>query len=124
MSLALSDGPDSGEIRSANASGARASAAAMTTRGIRRRKAEDLYRLAPSELRLALLDERAHALLEVFRTRQGVLKLGLEVELARHVGVEHLVQRLLRARVGAGGPGGELLHERVGLVHQAVVAVN
>src|SRR5688572_16344206 len=128
MSCAFDDGPDSGEMRSADASGATARTAARTTRGSRRsrsgRKAGDLYRLAPGELRLALLDERPHALLEVLRSRQGVLELRFEVQLARHVGVEHPVERLLRPRVRAGRPGRELLDQGVRLVHQAVVSVD
>src|SRR5688572_21903441 len=104
MSSAFWVGPDSGVKRSADAAGARTSAAASAarTRRIRQgrgRKAGQLYRLGPRELRDALLDERAHALHEVLRTRQRVLELRLEVELAGHVRVEHLVQRLLRARI-------------------------
>src|SRR5688572_4901417 len=113
MSWAFDEGPVSGEMRSADASGARARRAARTTSGNRRsrggRKAGDLYRLAAGELRLALLDEGAHALLEVLRSRQRVLQLRLEVELARHVGVQHSVESPLRAGVRAGRPGRELL---------------
>src|SRR5687767_4343325 len=107
MSFAFFDGPDSGEMRSADASGARIRSAARTTRRIgrsrRARKAAQLYLLPAGELRLALLDECADALLEVLRSRQRVLQLRLEVELARHVGVEHAVERLLGPRVGARG---------------------
>src|SRR5687767_3508995 len=102
MSSAFEVGPESGVNRSADASGASASRAPTVmnaSRGRRALKAADLYRLAPRELRLALLDEGPDALHEVLRARQGVLQLRLEVELAGHVRVEHAVQRLLRARV-------------------------
>src|SRR5688572_8515271 len=96
MSFAFCDGPDSGVRRSADAPGAATSSAtrARSASSETRRKAAHLYLLA-GECGRALLDERAHALGEVLRSRQRVLQLGLEVQLAGHVRVEHLVERLL-----------------------------
>src|SRR5919204_3018207 len=148
MSFAFGEPPDSGVAQSADAIGATSSsrtvAAANARRSARRRcKARGIITVAgswkaaaslvakgafsgtslPSEPRLPLLHERAHALDEVVRSRQPVLQVCLEVELLVHVRVEHVVERLLRAGVGAGWAGGHLLGERVRLVHQAVVGV-
>ena len=65
MSFAFSDGPDSGVIRSADASGARARECADDEEDRaqgERSQGPQLYLLAPGELRLAL-DERADSLL-------------------------------------------------------------
>src|SRR5215208_7155123 len=73
---------------------------------------------------IALLEERQRAFLEVARAREAVLQLGLEGELAVEVGIQHLVERPLRARVGASGARGEARDQGVGLVEQPVVRVD
>src|SRR4051812_39922690 len=52
---------------------------------------------------VALLHEGRHALEEVLGPGQSVLELGLEVELAVEIRIDHAVERFLGARVGAGG---------------------
>src|SRR5919107_672283 len=76
------------------------------------------------EGRVALLEERKRALLEVTRAREAVLKLGLEGELAVEVRIEHPVQRALRPRIRAGGAGSEAPDQRACLVEQAIVRVD
>src|SRR4051794_18528113 len=71
--------------------------------------------LGTLERRGPLLDEGHDALDEVVGAGQRVLELGLEVELAIQVRVEHLVEGLLRRRVGAGGALSQMLHERARL---------
>src|SRR5215208_4941858 len=123
MSSAFCDPPDSGVKASANADGAairiaRAAAEkAATSRrlGVPVGKAAGSYPRPsgrsyfvpdgtqrgsdPLERGVPLLHEGGHALLEVLRPGQGVLELGLEVELAVEVRVQHPVERLLGARV-------------------------
>ena len=58
------------------------------------------------------------------RAPEGVLELRLEVELVVEVGVDHLVERLLGARVGAGGPRGQRSTSAFASSMQLVVGVD
>src|SRR5215210_8378306 len=149
MSSAFWEPPDSGVSASASADGAHTRDAKTTAvRAVRSRrlgvpagKAAGSYPRPPGglhfvpdapsepelralERRIALLREGGNALLEVHRPGERVLELRLQVELAVEVRVEHPVERLLRARVGARGPGGELRDQRVRLLHEAVVGMH
>src|ERR687895_2326307 len=149
MSFAFSDPPDSGVNRSAEAPGAASRnavsaatrAASRTTRVRRLGKAGGSYlrsprglhfvaaapnrpvaaRSRPFECGVALLEECGHTLLEVARARQGVLQLGLEVELAVEVRVEHSVEGPPRGCVRAGGSLRETLDQLVCALEKLVV---
>src|SRR3712207_1735320 len=124
MSSALLEPPDSGVKTSANAAGAaiRTASRAVAEAAMSRRRCMPEGKAAGSYLRppprlyfvavassgaledgLPLLHEGLYALLEVLGPGERVLQLGLEVELAVEVRVEHAVERLLGAGVGARG---------------------
>src|SRR4051794_6432925 len=136
MSSAFGEPPLSGTMALANAvpestnSRASASATASARRrgrrlaGVRAKARRILFRdpretgrrwrvgLRASESRLALLDERGHALGEVARGDHLLLDVGLERELLVHPRVEPVVELALGAGVGARRAVGEAVAQR------------
>src|SRR5688500_17311928 len=143
MSSALGEPPDSGVNTPAPAGGANASRAAAATTseatstrrfcGRPGRKARWIItvvrppsapRSAARERGRALLDEGPDPLHEVVGPGQVVLDLGLQVELAIEVRIEHPVECALAAGVRTSGAGGEPGGQRLGLLQQAPVGVD
>src|SRR4051812_35717030 len=96
---------------------------AMTIRFVR--KARAIIRGHPPkrasgtlEARIALLDEGRDALREVVAADQLVLDLGLQVQLRLQIGVEHLVQGALGARVRARRALRQLARQLLGLLRE------
>src|SRR4051812_43085433 len=89
-----------------------------------RAPARTCRRSCPGESGGSLGYERRDALAEVTRARERVLDLRFQVELSVHIGVEHPVERLFRARVRACGPVCELLNEYVRLGLKALVGID
>src|SRR3954454_25408700 len=71
--------------------------------------------LGPLELGRPLAEERLHALHEVAGVRHLLLGRRLELELLVHAGIDPGVELALGAGVGAGGPRGQPLAERLDL---------
>src|SRR3954463_15002773 len=117
MSFAFFDPPLSGSTRPARM----CRAASKAEGSIWTARSASASGLGPLEVGRALGQERLDALHEVARRRHLLLGGRLELELLVHARVDPGVELALGAGVGARGPGGEPLGERLDLGLERVV---